>query len=342
MASTALVTKVLSPTKPPEPTVLGCRSSNEEIIKRSTDLSFGVLIAILNIVEIIMIAKIRRKKNICEILLLSLSVSDCMFGISNLFVSIPFIANLCTLKEFVETAYTFYVFFVLTSIFHLLFIAVDRLVAVLKPLKHKIYLSRRRFYTFLTILWILAVIISALLQILDKFTDTFERKKFISKMSNQTLATTSIPSSKISPRSVSPQNNLVVVEETSNSFKSDMQLSLSVMIILADVTMVMSYSLIIYLTTFKTKKVASTQKQSNRLPVICIAIASIFVLFTLPYAIATFVLGVATFWPNFILVLSSGVNSIVYFFRIKISRYCKAKKKQDIKFNSHLQTSSLI
>lgn len=89
MASTALVTKVLSPTKPPEPTVLGCRSSNEEIIKRSTDLSFGVLIAILNIVEIIMIAKIRRKKNICEILLLSLSVSGCMFGISNLFVSIP-------------------------------------------------------------------------------------------------------------------------------------------------------------------------------------------------------------------------------------------------------------
>lgn len=176
MASTALVTKVLSPTKPPEPTVLGCRSSNEEIMKRSTDLSFGVLIAILNTVEIIMIAKIRRKKNICEILLLSLSVSDCMFGISNLFVSIPFIANLCTLKEFVETAYTFYVFFVLTSIFHLLFIAVDRLVAVLKPLKHKIYLSRRRFYTFLAILWILAVMISALLQILDKFTTLLNEK----------------------------------------------------------------------------------------------------------------------------------------------------------------------
>ena len=333
---------MFSTTKPPEPTVLGCGNSNEEKIKRSIDLSFGVLIAILNIVEIIMIAKITRKKKIYEIILLSLSVSDCMFGISNVFVSIPFLADLCTLIDFLETAYTFYVFFVLTSIFHLLFIAVDRLVAVLKPLKHKIYLSRRRFYILLAILWILAVMISALLQMLDKFTDTFERKKFISKVLNQTLTTTSIPSSKIFPSSVAPQNKLVVVEETSNSFKSDMQLSLSVIIILADVTMVISYSLIIYLTTFKAKKVASTQKLSNRLPAICIAIASIFVLFTLPYAIATFVLGVATFWPNFILVLSSGVNSIVYFFRVKISRYCEAKKKQDIKYNSHFQTSSLI
>ena len=341
MASTTLVKKVFIPTKTPEPTVLGCGSSNKKI-KRSIDLSFGVLIAILNIVEIIMIAKITRKKKIYEILLLSLSVSDCMFGISNVFVSITFIADLYTLTDLRETAYTFYVFFVLTSIFHLLFIAVDRLVAVLKPLKHKIYLSRRRFYIFLAILWILAVMVSALLQLLDKFTDTFERKKLISKMSNETLATTSIPSPKISPRSVSPQNNLVVVEETSNSFKSDMQLSLSVIIIIADVTMVMSYSFIIYLTTFQTKKVASTQKQSHRLPAICIAIASVFVLFTLPYAIATFVLGVATFWPNLILVLSSGVNSIVYFFRVKISRYCKAKKKQNIKYNSHLQTSSLI
>ena len=43
-------------------------------VYRKIDLAAGILIAILNIVEIAMIGKIRRKKRIYEIILLSLSV----------------------------------------------------------------------------------------------------------------------------------------------------------------------------------------------------------------------------------------------------------------------------
>ena len=144
-----------------------------------------LVIATLNIIEIIIIAKIKReKKN--EIILLSLSVSDCMFALSNVFVSMPYIASICRFQDVIETAYTLYVFFVLTSIFHLLFITVDRLIAVLQPLKHKTSLSRRRFYIYLAILWILALTISVSLQIIDSFTNLFEKKVLIPMVPKQT------------------------------------------------------------------------------------------------------------------------------------------------------------
>ena len=64
-----------------------------ENLHRKIDLVAGLLIAILNIVEITMIAKIRRKKRIFEIILMSLSISDCMFGLSNVIVSSIYISN---------------------------------------------------------------------------------------------------------------------------------------------------------------------------------------------------------------------------------------------------------
>ena len=334
MVPTALVQTVFNRTRPPRPTVLGCGNVGDAKIKRSIDLTFGVLIAILNLAEIIMIAKIKRKKKIYEIVLLSLSVSDCMFGLSNVFVSIPYIASICRFQDLVETTYTLYVFFILTSIFHLLFITLDRLSAILKPLKHRTCLSRKRFYMYLAVLWILAVMISALLKILDEFTNTFEKTELRARMPVQVMRTTPIRNLRIYRTRRSPPSRPSSHPPTlppgskSNTFK-------------ADIVIISSYSLIIYLTTFKTKKVSSAQKPSNKLPIICIAIAATFVMFTLPYAVATFVIGVATFWPNFMLVLNSGVNSIVYFFRIKISKFCQNKRKKDHMINSDTETVSV-
>ena len=347
MAPTTLIQTVFNRTSPPRPTVLGCGNIGDEKLKRSIDLTFGVLIAILNLAEIIMIAKIKRKKKIYEVVLLSLSVSDCMFGLSNVFVSIPHIASICRFQDLVETTYTLYVFFILTSIFHLLFITLDRLIAILKPFKHRTCLSRKRFYMYLAILWILAVMISALLKILDEFTNTFEKDAIRATMPMQTTRTTPIRNLRIyrtrrssPPRPLSHSPRLPPGPK-SNTFKTDMQFTLSVIIIIADVIMISSYSLIIYITTCKTKKVSSAQKQSNKLPAICIAIAATFVMFTLPYAVARFVIGTATFWPNLMLVLSSGVNSIVYFFRIKISKLCQNKRKKERMFNSDTETVSV-
>ena len=343
MTSSTLLKTVFSRTNPPTHTVPACGEIDNAKLKNSIHLTFGVLIAILNLVEIILIAKIKRKKKIFEVLLLSLSVSDCMFGLSNAFVSIPYVASICRFQEIVETAYTLYVFFVLTSIFHLLLITIDRLIAVLKPLKHKTCLSRRRFYKYLAILWILAVLISVLLQIIDSFTNTFEKKALVPRMRKQSFVTTSIPESRIyrpppPPRSPPPR---LPSEQGTHVFRRDMQFTLSVIIIIADVIIISSYSLIIYITTFKTKKISRSGNQSTRLPVICVAIAATFVLFTLPYALARLALGEVPFVPNFILVLNSGMNSIVYFFRLKVSRLCQNKTKKEKTLSLSLETRSV-
>ena len=345
MVATTLVTKLLYTAKLPEPSITPCLSKSHAKLKRSFDLSFGLLIAILNTVEIIIIAKIKRKRKVYEILLLSLSVSDCMFGLSNSFVSVLYITSICWFENLLETAYTLYVFFVLTSIFHLLFTTVDRLVAVFRPIQYRTYLSRRRFFICIAILWIVAVFITALLQILDEFTDTFKRKRFMTEIQQQTLDTTPVPNSdafSVSTTSTnSTQNILKVITVEENNFKTDMQLALSVIIIMADFVMILSYSLIIYLTSFKKGKVLSTQTQSNRLPIICVAVAATFVLFTFPYALSRFAIGTVLFTPNFLLALNSGMNSIIYFFRGKISAYYRMNRKKDehVMLKSNLKPS---
>ena len=295
MASTTLVKIVFRQTKPPTPTVPGCGDVGNATLKRSVDLTVGLLIATLNIIEIIMIAKIKRKKKIYEIILLSLSVSDCMFGLSNVFVSIPYIASICRLQDVVETAYTLYVFFVLASIFHLLFITVDRLIAVLQPLKHETSLSSRRFYIYLAILWILAVLISVLLQIIDSFTNTFEKKVPIPTVPEQTFVTTKSSEAMIYKSPPSPSPLSLPGETGKDIFKMDMQFTLSVIIIIADIIIISSYVLIIYFVTFKTKNISRSGKQSNRLLVICVAIAATFVLFTLPHAVTRLAIGEVPF-----------------------------------------------
>ena len=95
--------------------------------RRLIDLSVGILTALLNLAEIIIILKMRRKKKVYEIVLISLSVSDFMFGLSNGFVFIFNALLECRYQDILEGVYILYVFFVMTSILHLLFIALDRL-----------------------------------------------------------------------------------------------------------------------------------------------------------------------------------------------------------------------
>ena len=188
------------------------------------------------------------------------------------------------------------------------------------------------------------MIITALLQILDKFTDTFKQNRSITEIQQQTFDTTPFPNSdafSVSTTSTNSTRNIRVATIKENKFQTDMQLALSVIIIMADFIMISSYSLIIYLTSFRKKKVFSTQTQSNRLPIICVAIAATFVLFTLPYALSRFATGIVPFVPNFFLALNSGMNSIIYFFRGKISAYYRMNKKKDehVMLKSNLKPS---
>ena len=73
-----------------------------------------------------LIAKIKRRKRINEIILASLSVSDCLFSLSNAIIFSIFLAELPKSEEdLLEATYIAVVFFVLASVFHLTFIAVE-------------------------------------------------------------------------------------------------------------------------------------------------------------------------------------------------------------------------
>ena len=279
--------------------------------KRSTELSLGVVISILNLVEIILIAKLGNKKKIYEDILLSLSLSDCMFGLSNVLINIVVLVNECDSEALLETTYTLYIFSILSSIFHLMFITFDRVIAVRKPLKVKI---------FLLLLWIMAVLISALLLLLDELTETFKVNKAVLLMEDQHLAEIPFPDlDKVNGNTTLNQSlqNVTMITEKASNFSKDMALSLSVVIIIADIAMVASYSLIIYEAALK-RKVASNQGKFNKLPFVCLAIVATFILFTLPYAVVKLATGKIPFWANFILISNSAMNSIVYFFRGKI------------------------
>ena len=268
-------------------------------VYRKIDLAAGILIAILNIVEIAMIGKIRLKKRIYEIILLSLSVSDCMFGLSNVVVSSIYLSNTNSYGELLETAYISYAFFILTSIFHLIYIAVDRVMIVLKPLQYKSIFTSKRQKIGIAILWILAFVIGVTTYTAYELT---EMEPAVSDTQNQPVS----------------QNN----------FQKDIQLVLSIVIVVLDFSMVVSYGIIIYRMSYKKrKKLTPKSAKHERLPILCVLIAAVFVLFTMPYAIARVSFGSVPFWANFIVLLNSGMNSLVYFFRQKIEKHHKHKNK---------------
>ena len=287
-----------------------CGDTSSEKLERSISLSTGVLVAILNIVEIVMIAKIHRKKRMYEIILMSLSVSDCMFGFSNVIVSLFYLTGSCKYSNLLGIAYFTYVFFLLTSIFHLIFIAFDRAMIVVIPFKYETIFTTKRLKIAIFLLWILALIIGVGMTIAYKLkTDVSVFKSNHLVPENKTLAL---------PRTNRPKKRRIV---------KDFKVVLSSLIVIMDFLIILCYSAIIYQMNYKNRKAAVIKNEEDqRLPIVCVAIAGVFVVFTLPYAITTFCLERVPFLANWALILNSGINSTVYFFRKRIEKYVTEAK----------------
>ena len=313
-----------------------CGSTDLVKQNRSIDLATGFLIAILNITEIVMIAKIKRKKRIYEILLTSLSVSDFMFGLSNVLVSSIFLSQTCNHNSS-ASVYVLYVFFVMASVFHLLFIAIDRVMIVLIPIRYQTVLTKKRLRICIVVLWVLPLVIGITSYLTYELTTT---EPLFTKLSNS--STTSEPFIGTRNHSVinfeqlarrlknlnKRNNTLITTPGTKclvprkHRFQPNAQLVLSIVIVTLDLLMVSCYSTIIYQMNFMNKRnMVRKSKKKHRLPVLCVVIAGVFVIFTLPYAITRFFVGYVPFWANYFLILNSGVNSIVYFFRQRIEKY---------------------
>ena len=146
-----------------------CGNDENELIYEITDLIIGFLVAVLNVVEIIIIARIKKRKKY-EVLLLSLSLSDCLFGIANVILASVYISNECHARSLLECSYILYLFFVLTSMFHLAFMSIDRVIAVIKPFKHKFLLTQRRIYIIIAVLWSFTLVACGSLFTADELT----------------------------------------------------------------------------------------------------------------------------------------------------------------------------
>ena len=312
-----------------ESTYVG-ESNYGDVLERSIDLSIGILIGILNLVEIIIILKIKRKKKVYEILLLSLSASDFMLCLSNGFLYVIYAVNAYRYEVLLETVFTLYIFSVLSSVFHILFIALDRLLAVFRPIRHKVFSTRKKAYLSSGFLWILAILISALLQIINGSTKIFKVPNYVGEMPSQRLQKESNIYG-LSGRKIGLTGPQVFTATDKNNYNGGVELTLSAVIIVADVLIFTLYSLIIYYANSK-NKMASTKIKHKKLPIVCLAIGATFVLLTLPFVIAKLFLGYVPSWANRTLIINSGMNSIVYFFsgKIKACRRQKSMKSIDI------------
>ena len=268
--------------------------------KASIKLSTSILVVILNIVEIIFIAKIKRKKRIYELIIASLSVSDCLFSLSNAIFSSLFLSKLYKSEEdLVEVTYIAYLFFILASVFHLIFIAVDRVMIVLIPFQYENIFTTKRQKIGITFLWILAFAISVSTYIYHDVTAS-ESKNYSKQNVTNTLS--------CSRRFLNQR------------FRRNVQLVLSISIVASDLLMILCYSTIIYQMSYKIRKRKTAKsKKDEGLPLLCVFIAAVFVIFTLPYPITIFYFRCSPyFWTKFCLVLNSGMNSVVYFFRDRL------------------------
>ena len=143
------------------------RSSNkptttpeEEMLKRTIALIVGLTVAILNSIQMVILVRKKKKKTIYEKCLLSLSVADMFFGLSNVIVAAIYLAEKQELIIVYDITYAIFFFCVTTSILHVLWIALDRLWAVIFPFNHNVMVTGKRIHILLAITWIVTLLIS--------------------------------------------------------------------------------------------------------------------------------------------------------------------------------------
>ena len=248
--------------------------------KRSSDLICGIIVIILNAIQIYMIRQ-RRKKTIYVKYLLSLAVTDLLFGLSNVIVSAIYLAEVQKTVFLLDVAYSVFCFCILTSIFHILWITLSRLIAVVYPFQHDELVTHKRVHILITLTWFFTLLVSAGIL-------AYQRVKFSSRTRR-------------------------------NKIEDNVRLAISIIILCADVVFIASYSFIIHRIRQdnKFKKVNKSKVDSDsdkRMLIVCIVVTLLFVLFTTPYALSRKIIGKTSFWTNVLLLINSGVNSIAYFF----------------------------
>ena len=214
------------PARPPAPP--------GETLKRSIDLLIGMIVIIFNAIQVILIWRIKRKKTIYETFLLSLSVADFLFGLSNVVVCSVYLSKMHFKFGITDFAYTAFLFCIMTSIFHILWIALSRMWAVVYPIQHSVIVTRRKVHILISLTWIMTLLLSLAVLV-------FQRVKF--EASKQAVLNTTVhTASNISNTTARILNK----HPPRNILEDNVKMAISITILCADVVYVASYAYIIY------------------------------------------------------------------------------------------------
>ena len=270
---------------------IGSSTPNEDI-RLYADASLGGLVSILSLIEIIFIVRIKRKKKLYEMLLLSIAFSDLLFGLLNIAIPVSNLTNGMSNTTFTEAIHVVYYNFILASIIHLCWITVDHVWTVISPIKRNIYVTRTKTYVSLVITWIISTFAPLLIffyhGMLKK--DHFLTKYFTASHSLRF-------------------NQGNVFDRIENKV-------LAGLIFTADGMFVTFYGYTIYKMYNKKEKDMKNEfeKQVHKTAsVVCIVTASLFAICTMPYALGAFNVEQFFPWTHELVILNSVAHPIVYF-----------------------------
>ena len=313
-------------------------NAKDEILRRSFALVIGMLVIILNAIQVVLILRIKRKKTLYEKCLLSLSVADLLFGFSNGVVSMMYLVGIQNVIILYDITYTVFLFCILTSILHILWIALDRLWAVTFPFNHNVKATSRKLHKLIILSWTFTLLISVSVLTIQRIRYSSSQQSTSSNITNLTEAgsyftnisavlSTNTTGSQIQLVSLTPSviTKHLAPHTRNNQLERDVKLAISIMIIFADIVYITAYSYIIYGLRRNSKiqkdnRVNNHPNSERRMLIVCILVAMFFVLFTAPYAIYRISTGRTPMWAGALLVINSGMNSIVYFFRGRYQR----------------------
>ena len=157
------------PQQPPKPNTIDPLSL--------VSLALGVVVVVLNAIEVFLLKRLPRKMKIYELLIFSMSVSDLLFGaVSFIMHAYTFaVPNAKDDKSTTSIWTTLYFILVVSSILHLLTIAADRLFAVVRPVKHNIVVRRMRVVKVIGVVWTVSVLLGSSLYISNNMSEMFKK-----------------------------------------------------------------------------------------------------------------------------------------------------------------------
>lgn len=277
----------------------------------------GAGVAVLNFIEIIVLQRLKNKRKTYETLLLSLSITDFLFGVWKI---IGFVVDYVTERDYNGFLYVIYFYFT-STIFHLTWISISRFLAIWKPIQYKIQWTERRVNISIVLIWLLSLATVAIVLCIDVFIN--DVKVIVHKGTFLRNNCSKIPSPTVS---YGNSSKFFKTGAGNVAFSSTMRTTLSLIIIIADVFFIFTTIAVISVmeqrkrnTGIKNKNLSSATKVEDKVSIVCLTITVSFIVFTTPFPIVYFITKRPNIYVTAILVANSGVNSLVYFFRGKLN-----------------------